>query len=66
MRQILLICAFFLVLLLATIGCLLIFDVVSFETARSSAIRFGSAIVLLGGCVALLNLVIGRGKQPRD
>jgi hypothetical protein len=66
MRQIVLISVFFLVLLLATLGCLLIFEVLSFEAARSSAIRFGSAIVLLGACSALLTLLMRRGNRPGD
>ena len=65
MRQIVLICVFFVVLRLAAVGCLLIFDVVSFDTAKSSVIKFGSAIVLLGGCSALLSLVMRRRRRPR-
>ena len=62
MKQIILTCAFFLVLLLAILGCLYIFGVVSAAYAGSTLLKFGSAIVLLGGCAALLAWIFGGAK----
>lgn len=60
MRQILLTCILFLVLLVAIVGCLAIFGVVAVDTALATALRFGAAIVFLGGCAALATLLFGR------
>ncbi len=65
MRQIAIICLFFIVLLLAIVGCLYIFDVIEFATASSYLLKFGGAIVLLGVCAALVSLLMrGKDKPP--
>ena len=66
MRQIIIACAIFLVLLLGTVGCLLIFDVVTLVTAKSALLKFGSAILLLAACAALLTVIATRKKPPPD
>ena len=48
MRQIAIICLFFVVVLLAIVGCLTIFGVIEYATATSYMLKFGGAIVLLG------------------
>ena len=64
MRQIIIASAIFLVLLLGTIGCLLIFDIVTAATAKSVVLKFGSAILLLAACAALLTAVTTRKGPP--
>jgi hypothetical protein len=63
MRQIALICGILLVLLVGTTGCLYIFDVLSFESARSGILKFGSAIILLSVCAAIITLMMGGRKD---
>ena len=64
-KQIILTCVFFVVLLVATIGCLYIFGVISAAYAGSALLKFGAAIVLLGGCAALLTRFFGGPKEER-
>ncbi len=61
MKQILIACAFFLVLLVAVIGSLAIFGIMEVGDAVSTALKFGAAIVLVGACSALLS-VLFRGR----
>jgi len=60
MKQILMIGAFLIILLLAIVGCLFIFGVMDPESAMSSLLKFGGAIVLLGVCAALVTLLMGK------
>jgi hypothetical protein len=64
MRQIAIICLFFIVVLLAIVGCLYIFDVIELAAATAYLLRFGGAIVLLGICAALISLLTGGGNKP--
>lgn len=54
MKQILMITAILSILSIALFGCLYIFEVMSYESAMSNLIKFVAAIVLLGGCSALV------------
>jgi len=63
MKQILMICAFLIILLLAIVGCLFIFGVMDLESAMSSLLRFGGAILLLGACAALATALMGRSRS---
>ena len=63
MRQIAIVCAFFVVVMLAIVGCMYIFDVISLATAKSYMLKFGAAIVLLGVCSALVALMMGSKKD---
>jgi len=58
MQKIAIICAFFLVVLLALVGCLTIFGVMSADTAFSMMWKFGAAIILLGVCSALVKAMM--------
>ncbi len=58
MRQIAIVCAFFVVVLVAVIGLLIIFDVVSFDSGMSMMLKFGAAILLLGACSALVAFMV--------
>ena len=65
MRKIAIICLFFIVVLLAIVGCLYIFDMIELATATSYMLKFGGAIVLLGACAALVSLLMrGKDKPP--
>jgi hypothetical protein len=63
MKQILMICAFLIILLLAIVGCLFIFGVMELESATSILLKFGGAIVLLGVCAALVTLLMGKNHS---
>ena len=63
MRQIAIICAFFIVVMLAVVGCLYIFDVIALAAAKSYMLKFGAAIILLGICSALIALLMGGKTQ---
>ena len=60
MRQIAIVCAFFVVILVAVVGLLVIFDMLSFEAGMSMMLKFGAAIVLLGACSALIAFMMGK------
>lgn len=66
MKQIVRICAFLIILLLAVVGSMTIFDVMTFEAAMSTALKFGAAILLLGVCAALATLFTGGKKEQQD
>ena len=59
MQKIAIVCAFFVVVLVAVVGLLIIFDMLSFETGMSMMLKFGAAIVLLGACSALISFMMG-------
>lgn len=65
MKQIYVISAFFIVLILAIVGCLYIFEVMTFEASISAALKSTAAIALLGVCAALIKLLVsGKKEQP--
>lgn len=66
MSRIAIICTSFIVLLLAIVGSLYIFDVMNFEKSSSTMLKFGAAIVLLGVCAALISALMGSKKEPQD
>ncbi len=66
MKQIFVISAFFLVLILACVGCLYIFDVMTFEASKSLALKSATAIALLGVSAALIKLLVSGRKEPQD
>ena len=63
MRQIVMVCGILIVLLLATLGCLFIFGIMSMDSAVSSLLKFGAAIVLLGGCAAAITLMMRKKEE---
>lgn len=65
MKQILTICGLLVVLLVAIVGCMVIFDVISMAAAEGIVLKFGGAIVLLGVCSALVMMLMG-GKGSQD
>ena len=66
MKQIVMICGLLVIGLVAVVGCMYIFDVLSFESAQSTVLKFGGAIVLLGACSALVMLLMGGGNKSAD
>jgi hypothetical protein len=58
MRRIALICAILIVLVVGGVGCLYIFDVMTFETAQTTVLEVGGAIVLLGICAAAIKALM--------
>lgn len=66
MKQILTICGLLVVLLIAIVGCMVIFDVMSADAAIPVVLKFGGAIVLLGVCSALVMILMGGSKGSQD
>lgn len=66
MKQIIIICAFFAVILLAIVGSMYIFEMMSMESAISNLLKFGAAILLLGVCSAIGVLLMGSKKESQD
>jgi hypothetical protein len=62
MQKIAIICAFFIVVMSAVVGLLVIFEMMSFESGMSNMLKFGGAIALLGIASALISLMMGSKK----
>ena len=63
MKQIAVICAILVVMLVAVVGCLAIFDIITVDMSQSIVMKVGAAIVLLGVCTALITLIL---RATRD
>lgn len=63
MRQIAMVCGILIVLLLATIGCLFIFGIMSLDSAVSNIVKLSAAIVLLGACAAAIKMMMGKKEK---
>ncbi len=63
MKQIAVICAILVVLLIAVVGCLAIFDIITLDVSQSIVMKVGAAIVLLGVCTALITFIL---RATRD
>ena len=64
MKQIAIISAVLAVFATATMGCLYLFEVLSFDDAVTGLMKIVGAIVLLGGCSALIALLLRANKEP--
>jgi len=62
MRQIAIICVFLIVILLALVGCLVIFDVMDIDKGLDTMLKFGGAIALLGVCAGAISALMGVKK----
>ena len=58
MRQIAIACAILIVLVVGGVGCLYIFDVMSFDVAKTTVLEVGGAVVLLGLCAAAIKALM--------
>ena len=54
------------VLLAGITGCLYIFDIVPRNILSEFSMKAVAALALLGGCTALILLLVRRGKTPQD
>lgn len=66
MKQILSISAVMTVIAVAIFGCLYIFGLLSQESALSNLVKVVAAIILLGGCSALVVFLTGSKEKPTD
>ena len=66
MKRIITITGFFALLGIAIVGCLYIFDLMSFEDSKSVLLKTLGAIVLLGGCTALIKLLMSNREESTD
>ena len=64
MKQIVIITAVLAVITIAIFGCLYIFELMSPEIALTNLTKIVAAIVLLGGCSALITALTGKKKEP--
>jgi hypothetical protein len=64
MKQIVVITAILAVITIAIFGCLYIFEIISPEIALTNLTKVVAAIVLLGGCSALISFLTGNKKEP--
>ena len=62
MKQILTITVVLAVLATALVGCLFIFDVMSYEDAMSNLLKVVGVILLLGVCSAVITALMGAKK----
>jgi hypothetical protein len=63
MKKIAIICAFFIVIMAAVLGLMIIFDMMSVETALSNMLKFGGAIVVLGVASVLIALMMNSKSE---
>jgi hypothetical protein len=63
MQKIAVICAFFIVVMAAVLGLLIIFGMMSFETGMMNMLKFGGAIALLGIASALIRVMMGSKEE---
>ena len=64
MKQIISITAVLAVITVAIVGCLYIFEVLSYDNSVSILLKAVAAIVLLGGCSALVAFLMRPKKEP--
>ena len=64
MKQIVVVTMVLAVLGVACVGCLYIFEILSYTEAMSNLLKVEAAIILLGGCSALIAYVMGTRKAP--
>ena len=58
MKKIAIICAFFVVIMAAVVGLMIVFEMMSFETGIMNMLKFGGAIIILGTASALISLMM--------
>ena len=62
MKRIVTVTAILSVLAIAVFGCLIIFEVTTFDVALSNLLKIVAAILLLGGCSALITYFVRSSK----
>jgi len=62
MKQILTITAVLTVIAVAIVGCLYIFELMSYDDAVSNLLKVGGAILLLGACSAAISALMRARK----
>lgn len=65
MQKIAIVCAFFIVVMAAVVGMLVIFEMMSFESGVTSMLKYGGAIAVLGVASALISLMMGSDKEKK-
>jgi hypothetical protein len=65
MQKIAIVCAFFIVVMAAVVGLLVIFEMMSFESGVTSMLKYGGAIAVLGVASALISLMMGSDKEKK-
>jgi|GEM_PF-3591269 len=65
MQKIAIVCAFFIVVMAAVLGLLVIFEMMSFESGVANMLKYGGAIAVLGVASALISLMMGSNKEKK-
>jgi len=63
MKKTILITVVLAVIPVAIVGCLTIFEIISFDVALPALTKVVLAILLLGGCTALIGFLVGTMKK---
>jgi len=66
MKKIFIVTVVLSVFALATIGCLYIFGIMSYEDSVSNLLKVLAALALLGGCSALIAFLMPSNKESPD
>ena len=64
MKNILIATVVLAVFAVATVGCLYIFEILSYDVAISNLMKIVAAIILLGGCSALIAFLVRSKNEP--
>ena len=64
MKKILAVTAVLIIIATAIVGCLYIFEILSYEKAISDLLKLVAAIGLLGGCSALIAFLVPSKNNP--
>ncbi len=65
MQKIAIVCAFFIVVMAAVLGLLVIFEMMSFESGVTNMLKYGGAIAVLGVASALIAFMMGSDKGKK-
>jgi len=63
MKKIIVATAVVFVLAIALIGCMIIFGALSMDYGLNLLLKVGAAVLLLGGCSALLSYLLNRNSE---
>lgn len=66
MRQIITVTGVLAILGIAIVGCRYFFDVMTFDDSKSVLLKTLATLGLLGGCTALIKLLMGGKEEPDE
>ena len=66
MKQIAVICATLIVIVVGIVGCLAIFDIISFDLSQSIVFKVAGATALLGVCAFLIAILVRSARSSSN